>query len=83
NNIYVLFFPFHSSHILQPLDISIFSPLYQYYIAEINEFIHVNGYYTHIIQANIFPIVQQACKKALTKANIIHGFKYTGIYLFN
>lgn len=31
----------------------------------------------------MFPMVQRARKKALTKANIIHGFEHTGIYPFN
>ena len=31
----------------------------------------------------MFPMVQRACKKALTKANIVHCFEYIGIYPFN
>jgi len=83
NNIHVLFFPSHSSHILQPLDVSVFSPLRRYYMAEIDEFTSLNGYYTHITWADMFPMVQRARKKALTKANITHGFEHTGIYPFN
>ena len=83
NNIHVLFFPSHSSHILQPLDVSVFSPLRPYYMAEIDEFTRLNGYYTHMTWAYMFPMVQRARKKALTKANILHGFEHTGIYPFN
>jgi len=52
-------------------------------MVEIDEFTRLNGYYTHITQADIFPMVQRARKKALTKANIIHGFEHAGIYPFN
>ena len=52
-------------------------------MAEIDEFTRLNGYYTHITRADMFPMVQRARKKALTKANIIHGFEHTGIYPFN
>ena len=52
-------------------------------MAEIDEFTRLNGYYTHITRTDMFPIVQQARKKALTKANIVHGFEHTGIYPFN
>ena len=52
-------------------------------MAEIDEFTRLNGYYTHITRADMFPIVQRARKKALTKANIVNGFEHTGIYPFN
>ena len=52
-------------------------------MAEIDEFTRLNGYYTHITRADMFSMVQRARKKALTKANIIHGFEHAGIYPFN
>jgi len=52
-------------------------------MAEIDEFTRLNGYYTHITRADMFPMVQRARKKALTKANIIHDFEHAGIYPFN
>jgi len=51
-------------------------------MAEIDEFTRLNGCYTHITRADMFPTVQRARKKALTKANIIHGFEHAGIYPF-
>ena len=73
----MLFFRSHPSHILQPLDVSRFSALWHYYIAEIYEFTHLNGYYTNITRSDMFPMVQCGCQKALTKANIIHSFEHT------
>ncbi|PWW77732.1 hypothetical protein C7212DRAFT_76929, partial [Tuber magnatum] len=83
HDIHVLFFRSHSSHILQPLDVLFFSPLRWYDTAEIDEFTPHRGYCARITRTDVFPMVQQARKKALTKENIINGFEHIGIYLFN
>ncbi len=36
NNVYLVFLPAHTSHVLQPLDLSVFSPLKQAYRKYLN-----------------------------------------------
>ena len=67
----------HTSHVLQPLDVSIFSPISTYYAQEVNK-LHIP------VDKDIFPnLLARAHVKAFTPANIRAGFRATGIYPFN
>lgn len=69
--------PAHTSHVLQPLDVSIFSPISTYYAQEVNK-LHIP------VDKDIFPnLLARAHVKAFTPANIRAGFRATGIYPFN
>jgi hypothetical protein len=79
NNIYMLFLPAHSSHVLQPLDLSIFSPLKTAYRRWIG---------TLLVQTDTSPIGKQsflmsyekARTDAITPSNIKGGWKATGLW---
>jgi len=77
NKILPLCLPAHTSHILQPLDVSIFSPMSTYYAQEVNK-LRVP------VDKDQFPnLLARAHVKAFTKANIQAGFRASGIYPYN
>lgn len=82
HDIYVLFLPAHSSHVLQPPDVAIFSPLKQYYRAELALFDHLYES-APIAKMNFLYCYGKARQKALIKKNIISGFKTTGLWPTN
>ena len=85
NDIYLLFLPAHTSHVLQPLDISIFSPLKGQYRREIN---NINTYgisveSTPLAKAQFLQAYEKARTAAFTKRNIISGWRGTGLWPVN
>lgn len=66
--------PAHTSHVLQPLEVRVFSALSTYYKQEVN----------HLrvpVDKNRFPdLLARSRKKAFTKKNIAAGFRATGIW---
>jgi hypothetical protein len=79
NNIHLLFLPPHTSHVLQPLDLSVFSPLKSHYRKEV-------GYLTLLTDSsplgkqNFLDCYQKARKEALSAKNIKNGWKATGLW---
>ncbi|PWW73467.1 hypothetical protein C7212DRAFT_149699, partial [Tuber magnatum] len=69
--------PAHTSHILQPLDIFVFSLISTYYTQEVNKLrVPVNK--------DQFPnLLAHTHIKAFTVSNIKTGFQVIGIYPFN
>lgn len=77
NKIIPFCLPAHTSHVLQPLNVGIFSPLTKYYGQEVNK-IRVP------IDKNNFPnLLARARRKAFTKKNIDSAFRATGIWPYN
>lgn len=77
NNILTRFIPPHSSHLLQPLDVGVFSPLKKAYGKEIDKLIR--AHITHITKEDFFPAFRAAFDAAITKKNIQAGFRGTGL----
>ena len=79
HNIYLLFLPPHTSHVLQPLDLSVFSPLKSTYRKEL-------GYLTLLTDStvtgkrNFLQCYQKARKMALTSHNIKSGWNASGLW---
>jgi 4-hydroxybenzoate polyprenyltransferase len=79
HNIYLLFLPPHSSHVLQPLDLSVFSSLKSHYRKEV-------GYLTLLTDSsplgkqNFLACYQKARREALSAKNIKNGWKATGLW---
>ena len=79
NNIYILYFPAHASHVLQPLDLSIFSPIkaaYRRYMGQLVRLtdsspIGKRGFLICYIRARI---------EGLTIQNIKSGWRATGLW---
>jgi 4-hydroxybenzoate polyprenyltransferase len=79
HNVHLLFLPPHSSHVLQPLDLSVFSSLKSRYRKEV-------GYLTLLTDSsplgkqNFLACYQKARKEALSAKNIKSGWKATGLW---
>ena len=68
HNIITLCMPAHSSYILQPLNVSCFSPLKQAYSQQIEDI--MQAYIIHITKGNFFPAFYAAFNTAMTESNI-------------
>ncbi|KAI1670729.1 DDE superfamily endonuclease [Pyrenophora tritici-repentis] len=77
NNIYTLCMPPHSSHLLQPLDVSCFSPLKRAYSREVESLMrnHIN----YITKLEFLPAFKAAFDRAFTPANICSAFRGAGL----
>lgn len=74
--------PPHTTHVLQPLDRTVFKPLKTYYHHETNSFVHTNP--TASITKFVFGrIFSAAWRKGATVGNAVKGFECTGIYPFH
>ncbi|RPB08977.1 CENP-B protein, partial [Morchella conica CCBAS932] len=75
--IITLCLPAHTSHVLQPLDVGVFSPPQKYYKQEVN-------LHRHSIDKATFPdLLARARSKAFTSSNIAAGFSASGIWPYN
>lgn len=77
NHIVPLYMPAHSSHLLQPLDVTCFAPLKQIYGNQIQKTMQ-NGV-NHIDKSSFLQLYGQAHSQALSVNNICNGFKATGL----
>ena len=81
NKVACLFLLSHSSHVLQPLDLSIFSPLKTYYRQEVTAFgLTVDS--APVLKAMFVTCYDRAYVKAFTPKNIKSGLNAAGIYPF-
>jgi hypothetical protein len=77
NNIISVSMPPHSSHLLQPLDVALYSPLKRAYGDQINLFIRAS--INHITKSEFFLAFMAAHNKTFTEDNIQSAFKGAGI----
>jgi hypothetical protein len=82
HNIYLLFLPPHTSHVLQPLDLSIFSPLKSAYRSELHRLSSMTDS-TPISKRNFLLCYQKAREASITAENIKAGWKATGLWPLN
>ena len=82
NNIQLLFLPPHTSHVLQPLDLAVFSPLKTYYRKQIG-FLSLLTDSTPIGKRNFLICYAKARKQALTSQNIKSGWRAGGLWPVN
>ena len=69
--------PAYTSHLLQPLDVGVFSRMSTYYAQEVNKL-------RVVVDKNLFPnLLARAHTKAFTLSNIQPGFRATSIYPYN
>lgn len=77
NDIIVIALPAHTSHVLQPLDVSVFSSYKSYLQREIHTFAQRKK----LLDAfDIAMGISRAYTKALTTSNIVDGFIRTGLW---
>ena len=74
-------YPGHSTHLLQPLDISLFAPLQKAYSKAASDFVRDTR--TGIAKGTFWKFYRQAKKTAFTKENIKGAWRGTGIHPFN
>lgn len=82
NGVIMLTFPPHTSHKLQPLDVSVFSSFKSRYNLACHDYL-INNPGKIITIYNIAELVGKVYQSSITPVNIISGFKATGIYPFN
>ncbi|KAJ3571483.1 hypothetical protein NPX13_g5366 [Xylaria arbuscula] len=81
NNIITLSMPPHSSHLLQPLDIALYSPLKRAYSKEIEQFIKAS--INHITKPEFFIAFKAAHFAIFKEENIKSGFRAAGLVPYN
>ena len=74
--------PSHTSHALQPLDVACFKPFKSAFKAYRNKFMMQNNE-GKVDKNTLAHWVDLALKKALSKSNIVAGFRATGIWPLN
>ena len=82
NQIILFCLPPHTIHLCQPLDRSCFSPLKKAYNNEYHLYMSCNPGKA-VNRFNFTEIFSRAWTKAMTPANIVAGFRSTGIYPLN
>jgi hypothetical protein len=75
-------YPPHSTHRLQPLDVSLFSPLATYYSQELNQFQLDSEGYSRLTKRDFFRLFWVAYNKAFVEKNIQSGWEKTGLHPF-
>lgn len=82
NGVTMLSFPPHCSHRIQPLDVSVYGPLKNYYSSACNAWMKSNV--GKVLQVRHIPgIVCKTLDLAVTPHNIKSGFRDTGIWPYN
>lgn len=82
NNVIMLSFPPHCSHNLQPLDVGVYGPFKNYINRAQTAWMHNNPGKTMTIY-DIPGIVKESLPLALNPANIMSGFKASGVWPLN
>lgn len=79
NNIYLLFLPPHTSHVLQPLDLAVFSSLKAAYRKELGNLVNLTDS-TAIGKRGFLDCYRRARLAGLTSQNVRSGWKATGLW---
>ncbi|OAQ57469.2 transposase [Pochonia chlamydosporia 170] len=82
NKIYLLFLPEHSSHVLQPLDVGVFSSVKASYRTFIMD-LQLSTPLLSINKITFLDCYDKARNTGITKGNILSGWRATGIYPTN
>ena len=81
--ILVCTYPLHLTHRLQPLNVSLFGPLAQYYLLELDDYIHKSFGRRGMSKKEFFRLFQLVFKHVFTEKNIKSGWVKIGIQLYN
>ena len=83
HDIILLCFPPHASHVMQPLDISVYGPLKKFWNESLDKFKKTYKGLS-MTRAHFFPVFDEAWKKAVNApGNIKSGFRKAGIVPFS
>jgi hypothetical protein len=78
-NIIVCAYPPHSTHRLQALDVSLFSPLSTYYSQRLDDWMMAGRGFANIDRHHFYKLFKPAYDQAFSEANIQSAFRKTGI----
>ena len=82
NKVYLLFLPPHSSHVLQPLDLSVFSLVKRFYRQQIQALSYLDDA-ARVKKERFITAYYHARERAITERVIRAGWATAGIWLFN
>ena len=78
NRVHAVALPSHSSHVLQPLDVTVFSP----FKSVIQSELHSVSRHTRCIDVfTAASVIKAAYNSAITSRNIVRGFGATGLWV--
>ena len=80
-NIIPIYMPPHSSHLLQPLDVNLFSPFKRAYTKELKNTFRLG--INHIDKLEFLETYKRVRSQVFTPSNILEVFKGAGLYSFN
>ncbi|KAF1988819.1 DDE-domain-containing protein [Aulographum hederae CBS 113979] len=76
-------YPPHSTHRLQPLDVSLFSPLSFYYSQNLNTHLYLTQGLSGITKRDFFRVFWPAYIRAFSERNILSGWRKVGLLPFD
>lgn len=82
NNIILLYLPPHTSHILQPLDLSIFASFKSLYQKAARKLLR-SGDFSRITKAEFVQIYSEIRPLVISQCNVASGWRKSGIYPLN
>lgn len=82
NQIIAFYSPAHASHVLQPLDVAVFSPLKTYYKSEVTTLARAKSL-SKINRHDFLLSYQKARPLGLSEKNIRAGFRHSGLWPIN
>jgi len=83
HNILLLCLPSHSTHLLQPLDVGLFSPYQHYYGIEVDNYVRSGKNIVGIKKSVFLPFLTAARNQTFSPHNILQSFISTGIWPLN
>jgi hypothetical protein len=81
--ILVCILPPHTTHRLQPLDVSLFQPLATAYSKGLNTLMYNGEGHVQVTKRLFWPLFRDAWKLSFTTSNIESGWRKTGLWPFN
>ena len=82
-NISLIKLPAHCTDTLQPLDVSVFSPLKRCYEVELTKHVYDTGAREPLSKSNFVDMICKIWPQGMTQAKVKSGFQATGIYPVN
>ena len=77
NSIIIYCLPPHSTHLLQPLNVGLFSPLQKYYGKEVDKLVRYGN--VAVNKGNFLPMLVNARNQTYTKENIMGAWRGSGL----
>ena len=83
NKILLMAYPPHSTHRLQPLDVSLFNPLANFYSQNLDTWLRTSHGICSMSKRHFWSLFKPAFDAAFTSKNIESGWRKTGLFPFN